>query len=815
MVPYQTDLISMYPVYQGSNHSQNSSNSFSMLPSRPKIFHGRESELKDIIETLIQHSPRVAILGGGGMGKTSLARAALHHPDLSSRFEDRFFVSSESATNSVELAALIGLHVGLNPGQDLTTTVVQYFSKKPPFLLILDNLETPWEPIHTRGGIEEFLGLLTDIPDLALMLLTSRTITMRGAERPAKVAWTHPFLPPLQPLSDDAARQTFIDITDGSADNEDMKRILLFTDNMPLAAAQMSWLDGIQRKLLSSLLGMIESPIWMHLIRLSLSSPRITSGAKELLSLLSILPDGLSDVELLQSNLPIQTIRSCKATLIYTSLAYIDKQRRLRSLVPIREHIQRFCPPSQLLMDQLRKHFHSLLNIYKKYSGAQLKDVIIQITLNLGNLHQVLYPGLQADKSDVANSIRCVINLNYFHRVTGRSGTTLMGQIPAVLAQLGDHRLDVQFIAEFLVSETHNEMLSPELLISQGISHCNHFDDPWLECKFYLAAGIHHFFFRSNQNMGRQLFEKALKLSRSCGDTVTQCSTLTSIALINLGTGDHSAAQINVREGRRLANLTGNLYQEAHLLWVLAQCTCRLGDYQSSIIHLCRAQEILDICGYVGGMLENLVNGYQGEVHRLKSEYTEARSIHTQNLQDASQAPINRARVLVCIAQIDVMAGTDAGDVQQKLDEAKMILCHTKYIYGVRWCEIILADLKLREGDILSAEHLFQDCLNSIAQCLLRLGDLARNTGDLSQAVDLWTTARPLFERSSQAKDIAQIDARLVAIQHNQQVLAHLSALQRPETIAAESSIGVQKANIGEGEGAEQNLLEGIMISAM
>jgi hypothetical protein len=123
-----------------------------------------------MIETLTQDSPRVAILGGGGMGKTSLARAALHHPDISDKFENRYFVSAESATNSVELAALIGLHLGLNPGEDLTNRVVQHFSRQPACLLILDNLETPWEPIETRGGVEEFLSRLTDIRQLAVMV---------------------------------------------------------------------------------------------------------------------------------------------------------------------------------------------------------------------------------------------------------------------------------------------------------------------------------------------------------------------------------------------------------------------------------------------------------------------------------------------------------------------------------------------------------------------------------------------------------------------------------------------------------------------
>ncbi|KAJ7826885.1 P-loop containing nucleoside triphosphate hydrolase protein, partial [Mycena olivaceomarginata] len=198
-------------------------------PLMPKIFHGRETEMSNIISMLSQGSPRIAILGGGGMGKTSLARAVLHHPETYSNFEHRFFVSAEAATTSIELAALIGLHIGLNPGQDLTKPVVQYFSRKSSYVLILDNLETIWEPVQSRGGIEEFLSLITEVEQLALI------VTMCGAERLDKVQWTHPFLPPLQSLSNNAAYQTFMDITDNVHAIEDVKQLLQWTDNMPLA----------------------------------------------------------------------------------------------------------------------------------------------------------------------------------------------------------------------------------------------------------------------------------------------------------------------------------------------------------------------------------------------------------------------------------------------------------------------------------------------------------------------------------------------------------------------------------------------------
>ncbi|KAJ7857942.1 hypothetical protein B0H14DRAFT_3637472, partial [Mycena olivaceomarginata] len=173
------------------------------LPSEPKIFHGRESELSDILHLFNTGVPRIAILGGGGMGKTSLAMVLLHHTEITARYaQNRFFVACTSVTTKLELVNLIGAHLGFRPAKDLTQAVLQHFLENPPSLLILDELEMLWEPVSSRGEIEEFLSLLTSVEDLALM------ITMRGAERPAKVLWTRPFLRTLQPLDQQAARLT-------------------------------------------------------------------------------------------------------------------------------------------------------------------------------------------------------------------------------------------------------------------------------------------------------------------------------------------------------------------------------------------------------------------------------------------------------------------------------------------------------------------------------------------------------------------------------------------------------------------------------
>ncbi|KAJ7120723.1 hypothetical protein C8R43DRAFT_824684, partial [Mycena crocata] len=130
------------------------------LPPKPQIFHGRDEELKTMIALLSGELPRISILGPGGIGKTSLAISSLHHASVVAKFEHRLFIASESASTDVELAKLIASQLQLPPVRDVIQQVVRYFLGVHSALLVLDNLETSWEPATTRRKVEEFLALL-------------------------------------------------------------------------------------------------------------------------------------------------------------------------------------------------------------------------------------------------------------------------------------------------------------------------------------------------------------------------------------------------------------------------------------------------------------------------------------------------------------------------------------------------------------------------------------------------------------------------------------------------------------------------------
>ncbi|KAJ7902459.1 hypothetical protein B0H13DRAFT_2513217 [Mycena leptocephala] len=727
----------------------------------------------------------------------------------------------------------------------------------------------PSEPKIFHGRESEISDILQvfqqGVDHLALM------ITMRGAERPAKVAWTRPFLQPLKPLEQDAARQILIDIADGIHDAQEVHKVLALTDNMPLAinlvanlvdsegcASVLSRWEEEKTSMISD--GYDKRSNLDLSISLSLSSPRLNSfpHSKDLLSLLSMLPDGLSDVELMQSMLPIDNILGCKAVLICTALAYNDEHKRLKSLVPIREYMQKIQPPGDHLIQPLLKHFEELLQFFMQYRGTQLSpSTVAQVSSNYLNIQNILQNGLQQGHPDLTTSIYCVCYLNNFSRLIGQGLVPLIDQIHSVLPHPCDHRLEAYFITELLNSWYCHSISNPEALVSKALDHFKHFDDPDLKCrligKFYNVLA-HYYRIKHNLPTATNFCETAISLAVSTGNTKMHSQGLWTLAWITWLLGDHPGAQVHAYEAQRLASIEGDLYKEAEALRLMSICHYTSGNYKQSIPLCNRARDLLYLCGMVSCGLDHDILNTQAEIHLLKSEYVEARSIHCMILQESSanQSPYTYSITLVNIAEIDVSIGAAKENVQSNCNLARNIFNTADLAGEVVACDIVLADLYLREGNFLAAKTIFERCVKfhgnpeiisycleqlgdispwgalhqmstwttvflvhslrhkenlkihkgiqflgdfflaeddehtaislftvaldgftymdvhrSRAECLLRLGDISKGHGNLLKAVELWEMAKPLFKRSSQFKQVEQVDERLAGVREN------------------------------------------------
>ncbi|KAJ7279591.1 hypothetical protein C8J57DRAFT_1221245 [Mycena rebaudengoi] len=118
------------------------------------------------------------------------------------------------------------------------------------------------------------------------------------------------------------------------------------------------------------------------------------------------------------------------------------------------------------------------------------------------------------------------------------------------------------------------------------------------------------------------------------------------------------------------------------------------------------------------------------------------------------------------------------------------------------------------EGDDEIALSLFNVALDGFtfmdihcwrADCMVRIANILNSRGEVMKAVGLWKSARPLFEKSSQMKDIINLDAKLAEV--DSAVLAQYEEkLQHPSELYVPASV-LEEKEIAEDEEEEEDEL--------
>ncbi|KAJ7133691.1 hypothetical protein C8R43DRAFT_1133228 [Mycena crocata] len=839
-----------------------SSSSFALLPGNPKIFYGRESELQEIITSLLHPAAaRVAILGPGGIGKSSLALSTLHHPEIIAKFGlNRHFVSCDAAGSAVELVSHVGSFFDLKQSNTLKGIVKHFNATATPVLLVLDNLETSWEPPESRNGVEEFLSTLTDIKHLSVI------ITMRGVERPAKTKWSRPFLGPLLPLSDFAARQTFLDIADDVEDEHQLREILSFTDNLPLAVSLMANLvahEGCtelisrwqtQKTFLLSE-GFGKESNLAQSIALSLTSQRMTShpAALQLLSLLSILPDGLSDHVLKQLMSSFENLLKSKATLIRTSLAYIDFDGRLKVLAPIREYVRSIHPPPAVLVQPVLEYFFDLIKLFDSYQHLPAGDLVARIASDLGNITSLVQIGLQPDnqRDTVKAAINCTISLAGFTRSTVLGSNEILRSITSMVENFGDTALLGRYLLE--LGRCQDKSL-PVLSTLERAKECfEEVGSLTSIAEVYERLSFLHIM-AANRVKAMEFDVLSFQVAEKTTDLSLRARICYTRARLRHVIGAYEEGIQLGRQCVSLAKSAGNIFYESQGNDIQARCLARMGNYGPAARCSDYSMELVQALGLdqTSSAGRDIMNA-RAEILLQKTEYRATREIYATMKEWVSNSgfgQIQLAYTLINIAVIDCATG-NVDDVQELIDNSRSIL-NTVYAAGQgqavcdltqgdleftlmhfdkaeelyrrglafygdnnaemtvwalqklgdialarkdfaaalpqlityfafahttrNWKEVNaslqrIGDVFVSEGDDGTANSLFalalenftmMDIHQSKADCMIRIGDIRRRSGDLKNARDWWTRAQPLFEKSSQANDVQQCQTRLL-----------------------------------------------------
>ncbi|KAG5734984.1 hypothetical protein E4T56_gene17908, partial [Termitomyces sp. T112] len=115
-----------------------------VLPVRPKVFIGRDKLVQNILQPLLQCRD-VALIGPGGIGKSSIARAVLNDQALASKFHNRFYVryddmDAAQITFGTFLDRIVKA-LGLTTSANADNMINKALSTSET-LLVLDNAET-------------------------------------------------------------------------------------------------------------------------------------------------------------------------------------------------------------------------------------------------------------------------------------------------------------------------------------------------------------------------------------------------------------------------------------------------------------------------------------------------------------------------------------------------------------------------------------------------------------------------------------------------------------------------------------------------
>jgi tetratricopeptide (TPR) repeat protein len=598
-------------------------------PPAPRDCFGR-GELIEKVVGLAENLKPVALIGAGGIGKTSVALMVLHHSRMEERFGQnrRFIRCDQFPATPTHLLARISRVIGAGVENPEDLAPLRPFLSSKEMLIILDNAESILDP--KGANADEIYSVVDELSQFKTicLLITSRITTV-----PPRCK-----RPEIPTLSMEAACDIFYDIYDdrgrSSIINDLLERLDFHALSITLLATTAShnaWdYNRLAKEWDTKRARVLQTDYNKSLaatIELSLTSPTFLSlgpNARDLLGVVAFLPQGIYENHLdwlfpSISNSQTMFDKFCVLSLTYRSNGFITM------LAPIRDYIGPQDPRlSPLLCATTGQYFRRLsVKVGPGVPGFEEARWVVLEDVNVEQLLDV-FTSIDPDRDGIWDI--CYYFIQHLCWYKPRP-TMLRSKIEALP---DDHRHKPKCLSglSLLFERIGNDSEQKWILIYALELRRRSGDS-------YMVAYTLQLLSLANRNLGLyeegiQQAKEALEYFKQIGNTYWQMQGSVNLAWLFLDTNQLDAAEDVASRAIELAPEEGQELLVCRLHRVLAKVSHSKGEKEKSIHHFETAIRIASPFNWHGDLF--WIHFDLALLFRDEGEFDDA-NVHTERLK--------------------------------------------------------------------------------------------------------------------------------------------------------------------------------------